>query len=205
MPEGGLKRNRRPRPTAWCPTVNGAGERATWTGSAGHRRDSKGSAAPVASTAIGTLLHLKPTCPYAHVVTAPVASTALSTSAFSAPLAGDSGYNITTGAHGYGGGDGPYGGGAYGYGYGDGSYGGGAYGYDGSYGAYSDGAYSGGPYNHGGHGGASNEAVPVGQSPGGGGAGYDKPSRPPVAPDRGYHRAIQLAGRRRRRRCRLCG
>ena len=52
-PEGGLKRNRRSCPAAWCPTVNGAGERATWPGSAGHRRDSKGSAAPVASTAIG--------------------------------------------------------------------------------------------------------------------------------------------------------
>ena len=52
-PEGGPKRNRRPRPTARCPTVNGAGERATWPGPAGHRRDSKGPAAPVASTAIG--------------------------------------------------------------------------------------------------------------------------------------------------------
>ena len=52
-PEGGLKRNRRPRPTARCPTVNGAGERAAWPGSKGHRRDSKGSATPVASTAIG--------------------------------------------------------------------------------------------------------------------------------------------------------
>ena len=52
-PEGGPKRNRRPRPTARGPTVNGAGERATWPGSAGHRRDSKGSATPVASTAIG--------------------------------------------------------------------------------------------------------------------------------------------------------
>ena len=36
--------------------------------------------------------------------------------------------------------------------------------------------------------------MPVGQSPGGGGAGYDIPSRPPAAPDRGYHRAIQQAG-----------
>ena len=36
--------------------------------------------------------------------------------------------------------------------------------------------------------------MPVGQSPGGVGAGYDIPSRPPVAPDRGYHRAIQQAG-----------
>ena len=33
----------------------------------------------------------------------------------------------------------------------------------------------------------------VGQSPGGGGVGYDIPSRPPAAPDRGYHRAIQQA------------
>ena len=53
MPEGGFQRNRRPRPTARCPTVSGAGERATWPGSTGQRRDSKGSAAPVASTAIG--------------------------------------------------------------------------------------------------------------------------------------------------------
>ena len=52
-PEGGPKRNSRPRPTARGPTVNGAGERATWPGSAGHRRDSKGCATPVASTAIG--------------------------------------------------------------------------------------------------------------------------------------------------------
>ena len=52
-PEGDPKRNRRPRPTARCPTVNGAGERATWPGSAGNRWDSKGPAAPVASTAIG--------------------------------------------------------------------------------------------------------------------------------------------------------
>ena len=52
-PEGGPKRNRRPRPTARVPTVNGEGERAMWPGSAGHRRDSKGSATPVASTAIG--------------------------------------------------------------------------------------------------------------------------------------------------------
>ena len=108
------------------------------------------------------------------------------------PPTGGSGYNITTGTYGYGGGNGPYGGGAYGRGYGDGSYGGGAYGYGGSNGGYSSGAYS-GPYDHGGHGGASYEAVPVGQSPGGGG-GYDIPSRPPVAPDRGYHRAIQQAG-----------
>ena len=52
-PEGGLTRNRRLRPTARRPTVNGAVERTTWPGSAGHRRDSKGSATLVASTAIG--------------------------------------------------------------------------------------------------------------------------------------------------------
>ena len=92
-----------------------------------------------------------------------------------------------------GGGDGSYGGDAYGRGYGDGFYGGGAYGYGGSDGGYSDGAYS-GPYDHGGHGGAGYEAVPVGQSPGDGGVGYDIPSRPPAAPDRGYHRSIQQAG-----------
>ena len=92
-----------------------------------------------------------------------------------------------------GGGDGSYGGGAYGRGYGDGSYGGGAYGYGGSDGGYSDGAYS-GPYDYGGHGGAGYGAVPVGQSPGGGGVGYDIPSWPPAAPDRGYHRSIQQAG-----------
>ena len=50
-----------------------------------------------------------------------------------------------------------------------------------------DGSYSGGPYDHGGHGGAGYEAVPAGQSPGGGGVGYDIPSRPPAAPDGGYH------------------
>ena len=92
-----------------------------------------------------------------------------------------------------GGGNGSYGGGAYGRGYGDGSYGGGAYGYGGSDGGYSDGAYS-GSCDHGGHGGAGYEAVPVGQSPGGGGGRYDIPSRPPAAPDRGYHRSIQQAG-----------
>ena len=91
-------------------------------------------------------------------------------------------------------GDGSYGGGAYGRGYGDGSYGGGVYGYGGSDGGYSDGAYN-GPYDHGGHGGAGYEAVPVGQSPGGGGGGgYDIPSWPPAATDRGYHRSIQQAG-----------
>ena len=134
--------------------------------------------------------------PYAHVVAAPVAPLAPSTLAFSAPLVGASGFNITTGAYGYGGGDGPYDGGAYGRGYGDGSYGGGVYGYGGSDGGYSDGAYS-GPYDHGGHGGhggASYEAVPLGQSPGGAGAGYDIPPRPPISPDHGYHRAIQQAG-----------
>ena len=36
--------------------------------------------------------------------------------------------------------------------------------------------------------------VPVGQSPGGAGAGYDIPSRPPVAPESGYHPSIQQAG-----------
>ena len=132
--------------------------------------------------------------PHAHVVAAPVAPPAPFAPAFSTPPTGGSGYNIMTGAYGYGGGNGPYGGGAYGRGYGDGSYGGGAYGYGGSDGGYSDGAYS-DPYDHGGHGGTSYEAVPVGQSPGdGGGGGYDIPSRPPVAPDRGYHRAIQQAG-----------
>ena len=66
----------------------------------------------------------------------------------------------------------------------------GAYGYGGG-----DGSYSGGPYNHGGHGDANYEVVPVGQSPGAGaGAGHDIPSRPPVAPDGGYHRAMQQAG-----------
>ena len=102
--------------------------------------------------------------PHAHVVAAPVAPSAPSTPAFSTPPTGGSGYNTTTGTYGYGGGDG---------------------------------SYSGGPYDHGGHGDANYEAVPVGQSPGsggGGGAGYDIPSRPPAAPDRGYHRAIQQAG-----------
>ena len=134
--------------------------------------------------------------PHAHVVAAPIAPPTPSTPAFSAPPAGGSGFNITTCAYGYGGGDGPYGGGAYGYGYGDDSYGGGAYGYGSSDGGYNDGAYS-DPYDHGGYGGASYEAVPVGQSPGGGGgggAGYDISSQPPVAPDRGYHRSIQQAG-----------
>ena len=65
----------------------------------------------------------------------------------------------------------------------------GAYGYGGG-----DGSYSGGPYDHGGHGDAGYEAVPVGQSPGGGGVGYDIPSRPPGAPDGGYHRAMPQVG-----------
>ena len=129
--------------------------------------------------------------PHAHVVAAPVAPPAPSAPAFSAPPTGGSGF--ATGAYGYGGGDGSYGGGAYGRGYGDGSYGGGAYGYGDSDGGYSDGAYS-GYYDHGGYGGAGYEAVPVRQSPGGGGVAYDIPSRPPAAPDRGYHRPIQQAG-----------
>ena len=66
----------------------------------------------------------------------------------------------------------------------------GAYGYGGG-----DGSYSGGPYDHGGHGHGNYEAVSVGQSPGAGaGAGHDIPSRPPGAPDGGYHRAMQQAG-----------
>ena len=65
----------------------------------------------------------------------------------------------------------------------------GAYGYGGG-----DGSYSGGLYDHGGHGSAGYEAVPVEQSPGGAGVGYNIPSRPPAAPDRGYHRSIQQAG-----------
>ena len=118
--------------------------------------------------------------PHAHVVTAPIAPPAPSAPAFSAPPTG--------------GGDGSDGGGAYGRGYGGGSYGGGVYDYGGSDGGYSDGAYS-GRYDHGGHGCAGYEAMPVGQSPGGGGGvGYDIPSRPPAAPDRGYHRSIQQAG-----------
>ena len=118
--------------------------------------------------------------PHAHVVTAPIAPPAPSAPAFSAPPTG--------------GGDGSDGGGAYGRGYGGGSYGGGVYDYGGSDGGYSDGAYS-GRYDHGGHGCAGYEAMPVGQLPGGGGGvGYDIPSRPPAAPDRGYHRSIQQAG-----------
>ena len=142
--------------------------------------------------------------PRAHVVAAPVASPTPSAPAFSAPPAGGSGHNITTGeygygedgggAYGYGGGHCPYDDVAYGHGGGDSPYGGGAYGYGGTDDGYGDGAYSGGLYNHGGHSGASYEAVPLGQSPGGGGAGHDIPSRPPGAPDGGYHRAMQQAG-----------
>ena len=157
-PEGGPKRNRRPRPTARGPTVNGAGERATWPGSSGHRRDSKGC------DTCGQYGHRMRYCiqnqpaPHAHVVAAPVAPPPPSAPVFSAPPTGGSGYN---GAYGYGGGDG---------------------------------SYSGGPYDHGGHGDANYEAVPVGQSPGAGaGAGHDIPSRPPGAPDGGYHRAMQQA------------
>ena len=98
--------------------------------------------------------------PHAHIVAALVPPPALSAPAFFAPPTGDSGYNTTTGAYGYGGGDG---------------------------------SYSGGPYDHGGHGHGNYEAVSVGQSPGAG-AGHDIPSRPPGAPDGGYHRAMQQAG-----------
>ena len=97
--------------------------------------------------------------PHAHVVAAPVAPPTPSAPAFSAPPTGGSGYNTTTGAYGYGSGDG---------------------------------SCSGGLYDHGGHGDANYEAVPVGQSPGAdAGAGHDIPSRPPGAPDGGYHRAMQ--------------
>ena len=100
--------------------------------------------------------------PHAHVVAAPVAPPAPSAPAFSAPPTCGSGYNTTTGAYGYGGGDG---------------------------------SFSGGPYDHGGHGDANYEAAPVGQSPGAGaGASHDIPSRPPGAPDGGYHRAMRQAG-----------
>ena len=151
--------------------------------------------ASVASTVIGCVRAFETNLPRTltslpHLYPPP----RLSTPAFSALPAGGSGYNITTGAYGYGGGDGPYGSGAYGYGYGVGFCSGGAYGYGGNDGGYGDGAYSGGPYDHGGHGGASYEAVPVRQSPGGGGAGHDIPSRPPGAPNGGYHRAMQQAG-----------
>ena len=114
--------------------------------------------------------------PHAHVV--------------AAPIDGGGNGSYGGGAYGRGYGDGSYGGGAYGRGYGDGSYGGGAYGYGGSDGGYSDGAYS-GSSDHGRYGGAGYEAVPIRQSPGGGGVGYDIPSRPPAAPDRGYHRSAQ--------------
>ena len=46
--------------------------------------------------------------PHAHVLAAPVPSPVPSAPAFSAPPTGGSGYSITTGAYGYGGGDGPY-------------------------------------------------------------------------------------------------
>ena len=128
--------------------------------------------------------------PHAHVVATPVVPPAPSAPAFSAPPAGGSGYDIPTGVYGHGGG----GGGAYGYGGDDGFYSGGTYGYGGSGGDYGDGTYSGGTYDHGGNGGASYEVVPVGQSPGGGGAGHDIPSRPPGAPDGGYHGSMQQAG-----------
>ena len=114
--------------------------------------------------------------PHAHVV--------------AAPIDGGGNGSYGGGAYGRGYGDDSYGGGAYGRGYGDGSYGGGAYGYGSSDGGYSDGAYS-GSSDHGGYGGAGSEAVPTRQSPGGGGVGYDIPSRPPAAPDRGYHRSAQ--------------
>ena len=51
--------------------------------------------------------------PHAHVIAGPVAPPAPSAPAFSAPPTGGSGYNLTTGAYGYGGGDGSYSGGPY--------------------------------------------------------------------------------------------
>ena len=108
------------------------------------------------------LLHSKPTCPACSRLRRPCSPPAPSAPAFSAPPTGGSDYNTTTGAYGYGGGDG---------------------------------SYSGGFYDDGGHGDVNYEAVPVGQPPGGGaGAGHDIPSRPPGAPDGGYHRAMQQAG-----------
>ena len=124
--------------------------------------------------------------PHAHVVAAPVAPLAPSAPAFSSPPTCGNGYNITTGAYDYGGGDGPYGGGAYGYGYGDGSYGGGAMVVAMVATAMAPTAVV--PTI------TADTAVPVGQSPGGGDAGHDIPSRPPVAPDGGCHRAMQQAG-----------
>ena len=139
-----------------------------------------------------TLLHWKPTRPTRSYRCRPYSPP--STPAFSALPTGGSDYDIPTGACGHGGG----GGGAYDYGGGDGSYSGGAYDYGGSGGVYGDGSYSGSTYDHGGggggNGGASYEVVPVGQSPGGGGAGHDIPSRPPGAPDDGYHGGMQQAG-----------
>ena len=61
--------------------------------------------------------------PHAHVVAAPVAPPAPSAPAFSAPPTGGSGYNTTTGAYGYGGGDGSCSGGPYDHGgHGDANY-----------------------------------------------------------------------------------
>ena len=61
--------------------------------------------------------------PHAHVVAAPVAPPARSAPAFSVPPTGGSGYSTTTGAYGYGGGDGSYSGGSYDHGgHGDANY-----------------------------------------------------------------------------------
>ena len=61
--------------------------------------------------------------PHAHVVGAPVAPPAQSAPAFSAPPTGGSGYSTTTGAYGYGGGDGSYSDGPYHHGgHGDANY-----------------------------------------------------------------------------------
>ena len=61
--------------------------------------------------------------PHAHVVAAPVAPPAPSAPAFSAPPSGGNGYNITTGAYGYGTGDGSYSGGPHDHGgHGDANY-----------------------------------------------------------------------------------
>ena len=163
-PEGGPKRNRRPRPTARGPIVNGAGERATWPGSAGHRRDSKGFATPVASTAIGCVTAFETNLPrtLTSLPPLPVAPHAPSSPAFSAPPTGGSGYSTTTGAYGYGGGDGSYSGGPY------------------DHGGHGDANYEAVPVGQ----------SPVA----GTGAGHDIPSRPPGAPGGGYHRSMQQAG-----------
>ena len=95
------------------------------------------------------LLHSKSTCPARSRRRRPVAPPTPSAPAFSAPPTGGSGYNITTGAYGYGGGDGSCGGGAYGYGGGDGPYGGGAYGYGYGNVSYGNGPYGGGAYGYG--------------------------------------------------------